>query len=106
MDDEPLFRVPGVDDPGPARALPTGLPPMAANHRGGYIHAVTINPPKIMKSSIRNQAAGSAKIAAGKVKSGTGRVVGNQRLQASGQADQAEGRVQKKVGQIQRDVDC
>ena len=58
-----------------------------------------------MKSSIRNQAAGNAKIASGKIKSGTGQVVNNPRLQASGQAQQAEGRVQKKTGQVQNVLD-
>ena len=55
-----------------------------------------------MKSSTKNQATGTAKIAAGKIKETTGQLVGNPRLKAEGRVEQAEGRVQKKVGQIER----
>jgi len=55
-----------------------------------------------MKSSLKNQAAGTAKIASGKIKETTGKLVGNPRLKATGRAEQVEGRVQKKVGQIER----
>ena len=55
-----------------------------------------------MKSSTKNQATGTAKIAAGKIKETTGKLVGNPRLKAAGQTEQVEGRVQKKIGQIER----
>ena len=58
-----------------------------------------------MKSSTKNQATGTAKIASGKIKETAGKLVGNPRLEASGKADQVEGRVQKKIGQIERVLD-
>ena len=85
-----------------------GLGPMAPGHRFGYPLAsprlVTVNPPP-MKSSTKNQATGTAKIASGKVKETTGRLVGNPRLEAKGKSEQTEGRLQKKVGQIEKVLD-
>jgi uncharacterized protein YjbJ (UPF0337 family) len=58
-----------------------------------------------MKSSTKNQATGSAKIASGKIKETAGRLVGNPRVEAAGKSDQVEGRVQMKVGQIEKVLD-
>ena len=48
-----------------------------------------------MKSSTKNEAAGTAKNIAGKIKSATGKAIGNPRLEAEGNAGQVEGLVQK-----------
>ena len=58
-----------------------------------------------MKSSTKNEAAGTAKTLAGKIKAATGKAIGNPRLESEGKADQIEGRLQKKVGQIQKVLD-
>lgn len=55
-----------------------------------------------MKSSTRNEAAGTAKSIAGKIKTATGKAIGNPRLESEGNAGQVEGQVQKKLGQIQK----
>ncbi len=55
-----------------------------------------------MKSSTKDQAAGTAKVIAGDLKELTGKVIGNPGLQAKGKAEQAVGHTQKKVGEIKK----
>jgi uncharacterized protein YjbJ (UPF0337 family) len=55
-----------------------------------------------MKSSTRDQVAGSAKNLSGKIKESAGRATRNPRLEDEGTADRVEGKVQKKVGDIKK----
>lgn len=55
-----------------------------------------------MKSSTKDQAAGTAKVVAGDIKEITGKVIGNPGLQAKGKLEQAAGHTQKKVGEIKK----
>lgn len=55
-----------------------------------------------MKSSTKDNAAGTAKVAAGYLKEIASQVIGNPGLQAKGKVEQAEGHTQKKVGEIKK----
>ena len=57
-----------------------------------------------MKSGLRDQVEGAAKMAKGKAKKKIGRATGDPETAARGSVDEAKGRLQKKTGQIKRDV--
>jgi uncharacterized protein YjbJ (UPF0337 family) len=55
-----------------------------------------------MKSSTKDNAAGTAKVLVGDLKELTGKVIGNPDLEAKGKAEQLVGHTQKKVGEIKK----
>lgn len=57
-----------------------------------------------MKSGIRDQVEGTAKVAKGVIKQKAGEVAGDPKMKAKGAVDEAAGRLQQKTGQIKRDV--
>jgi len=66
-------------------------------------HAIFIsNPPKKMKVSTRNKAAGEANIIKGKTKAAAGKITRNPNLRARGRAQEVAGRIQKAVGASQK----
>jgi uncharacterized protein YjbJ (UPF0337 family) len=64
----------------------------------------SISKPKIplMKTSTRNQASGTAKIAKGKTKAVAGKVTRNRTMQAKGRAQEMAGKMQRAVGTRQK----
>lgn len=57
-----------------------------------------------MKSGLRDQVEGTAKVAKGVVKQKVGEVAGDPKMKAQGAVDEATGRFQQKTGQIKRDI--
>lgn len=57
-----------------------------------------------MKSGLRDQVEGTAKVAKGVVKQKVGEIAGDPKMKAQGAVDEAAGRFQQKTGQIKRDI--
>ncbi|MES2692111.1 MAG: CsbD family protein [Verrucomicrobiota bacterium] len=57
-----------------------------------------------MKSGIRDQVEGTAKVVKGATKEKVGEITGDPQKKIEGAVDRAEGRLQQKTGQIKRDI--